>query len=129
MSYETSDLSISQKCRLICLNHKGKDLDKCIISNWRPLTLTNFDYKLIAKTLARRLNSCIDRCIHSNQHAFIKGRKISTMLRDLDDITQWGRMNTSDSIMLSLDYAKAFDTLSTQAILDAMKLFVFGENT
>ena len=126
-SYETSDLSISQKCGLICLIHKGKDLDKCIISNWRPLTLTNFDYKLIAKTLARRLNSCIDRCIHSNQHAFIKGRKISTMLRDIDDITQWGRMNTSDSIMLSLDYAKAFDTLSTQAILDAMKFFGFGE--
>ena len=126
-SYATSNLSLSQKCGLICLIHKGKELEKSNISNWRPLALTNFDYKLIAKTLARRLNTCIDRCIHPNQHAFIKGRKIATMLRDIDDITQWGRMNTSDNIILSLDYAKAFDTISTKSILDAMKYFGFGE--
>lgn len=78
---------------MICLISKGKELDNSNISSWRPLTLTNFDYKLIAKTMARRLNKCIDKCIHLNQHAFIKGRKISTMLRDIDDITQLGRMN------------------------------------
>ena len=126
-SYATSNLSTSQKCGLICLIHKGKELDKSNISNWRPLALTNFDYKLIAKTLARRLNTCIDKCIHANQHAFIKGRKISTMLRDIDDILQWGRLNASDNIILSLDYAKAFDTISTNAILDAMKFFGFGD--
>ena len=72
-------------------------------------------YKLIAKTLARRLNTYIDKCIHANQHPFIKGRKIYTMLRYIGDILQWGILNASDNIIQTLDYAKAFDTISTKA--------------
>ena len=126
-SYATMSLCDSQKCGMMCLIHKGKGLDPSYISNWRPLTLTNFDYKLLAKTLALRLNYCIDKCIHSDQHAFIKGRTISQMIRNIDDISQWGKCIDSENIILSIDYAKAFDTLSTTAIIDALKFFGIGE--
>ena len=126
-SYNTSNLCDSQKSGMICLIHKGKGLDPTIIGNWRPITLTNFDYKLLAKTLAIRLNNCIDKCIHSDQHAFIKGRPISEMIRTIDDITEWGKNKKADNIILSIDYAKAFDTISTTAILDALKFFGMGE--
>ena len=127
-SYTTSNLCDSQKCGMLCLIHKGTGLDTTNISNWRPLTLTNFDYKLLAKTLALRLNSCINKCVHSDQHAFIKGRKISQMIRNIDDVTEWGKTIESDYIILSIDYAKAFDTISKSAILDALKFYGMGDS-
>ena len=37
------------------LLHKGKDLRKDIIKNWRPITITNTDYKILSKCLAKRM--------------------------------------------------------------------------
>ena len=49
------------------------------------------------------------------------------MLRELDDIIENGKRNYPDSIILSIDYAKAFDTLSLKAVRKAMLFFGFGE--
>ena len=126
-SFQIGELSSSQKEGVISLIYKGKGLDRGIISNWRPISLTNSDYKLIAKILAMRLNTCLDTCIGPQQHAFIKGRQISNMLREIDDITELGRETKSENIILSLDYEKAFDTISTDAIIKALYYYGFGE--
>ena len=126
-SFEKGELSSSQKEGMISLIYKGKGLNRGDISNWRPISLTNSDYKLIAKILAMRLNTCIHTCIGPNQHAFIKGRVISNMLREIDDIIESGRPMKSDNIILSLDYEKAFDTISTDAIIKALRYYGFGE--
>ena len=127
-SYEKGELSSTQKEGVISLIHKGKGLDRGVISNWRPISLTNSDYKLIAKILAMRLNSCINKCIGPHQHAFIKGRIIGNMLREIDDIIEWGRAMKSENIILSLDYEKAFDTVSIDAITNALRYYGFGES-
>ena len=76
-----------------------------MISNWRSLSLTNADYKLVAKIFARRINLEIDTLVDTNQYAFIKGRTISTMLREIDDIFERERNIKEESIILSIDYA------------------------
>ena len=45
-------LSISQRQAVIKLIEK-KERDKRFIKNWRPFSIFNFDYKVIAKALAR----------------------------------------------------------------------------
>ena len=127
-SFKKGELSSSQKEGVISLIFKGKGLSRGVISNWRPISLTNSDYKLIAKILALRLNTCLQKCIGSHQHAFIKGRNISNMLREIDDIIEYFRHSKSENIILSLDYEKAFDTISTGAIIKALRHFGFGEN-
>ena len=129
-SYSLSEgmLSKSQRMGLICLHHKGKGLSRGTISNWRPISLTNMDYKLITKVFARRLNSCIDKCIESDQYAFIRGRQISDLIREIDDVLELGKINFPQGIILSLDYAKAFDTLSLSSIRKALTFFGFGDN-
>ena len=94
-SYTNGSLSSTQKQGIMCLLHKT-DTDREFISNWRPLSLTNTDYKLIAKIFARRINLVIDKLIDTNQYAFIKGRTISTMLRELDDIFERERVISPD---------------------------------
>ena len=120
-------LSNSQRLGVICLHFKGKGLDREKITNWRPISLTNFDYKLLAKTFATRLGTCIEKCIDIDQYAFIKGRNISDMIREIDDTIEYSKLMNSKSIILSIDYAKAFDTLSLTAIIKSLKYYGFGE--
>ena len=127
-SYENGILCYSQTCGMITLLHKGNDLKREVISNWRPITLTNADYKLIAKILAKRLSVCIDDLISKNQFAFIKGRNIADMLREINDIIEYGKSRKSNHLVVSLDYAKAFDTISLASIMHALNFFGFGAN-
>ena len=126
-SFSCGSLSKSQRTGLICLHHKGKGLERGLLNNWRPISLTNTDYKLITKCFATRLNSCICKCIESNQFAFIKGRQIADLLREIDDVIEYGKVHFPQHIILSLDYAKAFDTLSVSAIKKALLFFGFGD--
>ena len=126
-SFQNGYLSPSQSQALLCLLHKGGENPRESISSWRPISLLNADYKLIAKVLCMRLNAVINKLIDSSQFAFIKGRNISNMLRELYDIIENEKAANSNTILLSIDYTKAFDTLSTGAILKALKLYGFGE--
>ena len=125
-SFQVGHLTLSQSTGMICLHHKGKGQPREKISNWRPISLTNADYKLIAKVLALRMNSCLSKCISPDQYAFIKGRQIADLLREMDDVVEYGKTFFPNSIMLSVDYAKAFDTLSLSAIKKTLLHFGFG---
>ena len=74
-SYHTGSLSDSQRQGVICLLHKGKGCKREEITSWRPISLTNFDYKLLAKTLAIRLVQYLDTCIDMDLYK----RKISKL--------------------------------------------------
>ena len=54
-AFNTSLMSISQRRGIITLLHKDENLPREQLNNWRPITLTNVDYKILAKSLARHL--------------------------------------------------------------------------
>ena len=118
-------LTKSQSTGIICLHHKGKGLARESVNNWRPISLTNFDYKLLTKALAIRLNDCLPKCVGEDQYAFIKGRQASDLLREIDDIMTLGKTKFPDSFIVSLDYAKAFDTISLSAIKKMLSYFMY----
>ena len=51
--YDRNEMSFSQRLSVISLLYK-KD-DKKLLKNYRPLSLSNIDYKVIAFCFARRL--------------------------------------------------------------------------
>jgi exonuclease III len=59
---------------LITLIPKSGDHAK--IRNWRPITLLGSLYKILAKTLARRLQDLLPSVIRPNQTSFVEGRSI-----------------------------------------------------
>ena len=125
--HESGSLAPSQSQALLCLLHKGGDSVREDISSWRPIALLNADYKILAKLLALRLQKVLNKLIDPNQCAFVKGRGISFMLREVYDLIEREKSKDSQSILLSIDYSKAFDTLSTDAILKALRVYGFGE--
>ena len=96
-SHESSYLRLLPK--------EGKDVSE--LKNWRPITLSNCDFKLITKTLSRRLTEAVTNVIGPHQTAYIKQRQISDNLQ----VMQYTLEHANNSMIMSLDAEKAFDSL------------------
>ena len=68
-------LGITQRQGVLSLIPKT-DRDIQFLKNWRPISLLNFDYKLLTKCLTKRIERVIESIIHRDQSGFIKGRYI-----------------------------------------------------
>ena len=54
-----------------------KSDDQCDeVSKWRPITLLNVMYKIVAKTIAIRLGVVLSSIIHDTQSGFLEDRSI-----------------------------------------------------
>ena len=82
---ENKELSIKQRRGIISIIPK-KDKDIRKLENWRPLTLLNTDYKILAKTLATRLQKVIENIVQYDQCGGIKGRSTSSNIRSVLDV-------------------------------------------
>lgn len=125
-SFTCGHVSTTQQKGIITLIHKGKDLPRENLSNWRPITLLNTDYKILAKTVALKLNNVLTKIISSDQCGFMKGRNIATILRLMDDTIQHLNKENAPGILVGIDFTKAFDTISKSFILDSLPLYGFG---
>ena len=84
---EKKKLSTSQHQAVIKLIEK-KERDKRFIKNWRPISILNVDYKIIAKTLATRLKETVPKLISFQQTAYVKNRFIDEGGRLISDILE-----------------------------------------
>ena len=74
---------------------------------------------MASKSLASRLQPLIPHLVHADQTGFIKGRSISENFVYAADIIQSCHKRKAPSIVLKLDFRKAFDTINWVA-LDAV---------
>jgi hypothetical protein len=111
-SLRTSTLPSSHKTSMLRLIPKaGKDIK--LLKNWRPITLSNCDHKLITRTYNKRILSAISNNITSTQTAYIKGRNIADNLRLLNCLLKTADVDENiDSTVIALDAQKAFDSVS-----------------
>ncbi len=69
--------------------------------NYRPIFLTNFDYKILAYILTDKIMPTLDKCIHPAQTAYMKGKFIGTNIRKVQDAMNHIASNLeSDSVIL-----------------------------
>ena len=50
-----------------------KDKDMTDLKNWRPISLLNTDYKILAQSLAMRLQKVLPEIISKDQNGYLKG--------------------------------------------------------
>ena len=85
--YSKGFLSTSQRQAIIKLIEK-KDKDKRFIANWRPISLINFDTKILSKTLAERLKKTLPSLIKPDQTAYVSNRFLGESVRLISDILE-----------------------------------------
>jgi hypothetical protein len=117
-------MSISQRQSIITLLPKPEK-DTKILKNWRPISLLNIDFKLMTKCLAFRLKKVLPNIIHSDETGFMRGRYIGDNIRNILEIIETVEEDLS-CIILSVDFEKAFDSLSWKFLQQRLDYFKFG---
>lgn len=125
LAYDKRKLHISARRGILNLIPK-KDKDPLYIKNWRPITLLNTDYKILAKVLANRMKKFLDKLVSKDQTGFMQGRNIATNIRKIIDIDEYCTQNNISACILSVDFEKCFNTIEIKSIDNILDYYGFG---
>ena len=127
-AFDKGKMSISQRGGIISLIPKGESY-LVELTYWRPITLLNVDYKILARAIANRIEFKLSKLIHSDQTGFVKGRFIVQNVRLLNDVMQYTELNKIPGIMVLIDFEKEqYSTLEWQFLNNTLKYLNFGSN-
>jgi hypothetical protein len=107
---------------MILLRKKDHPLE---IGDYWPISLIHSFGKLVTKCLAKRLAPMLDDLVMKNQSAFIRGRRIHDNFRQLACKAIDARR--TPAVLLKIDIAKAFDTVSWTFLLDVLRHMGFRQ--
>ena len=100
--------------------------DLADLANWRPVSLLNNDYKILAKLLANRLKECIDGVVCEDQTYCVPGRSIHDNVSLIRDAIDYSNENDLPLAVVGLDQKKAFDNVDHDYLFDTLRAMGFG---
>ena len=122
---EGNSLTPSQAHGLVTLLYKGSG-PRSDPASYRPITLLNSDFKLLAKALTDRWGSHITSVVDDTQTAFLPGRDIaSNVLAHLEEV-EYLETAREPGCLAFLDFSKAYDRLDREWVLQCMRRIGFG---
>ncbi|TFY52956.1 hypothetical protein EVJ58_g9721 [Rhodofomes roseus] len=93
----------------MCPIYKKKDRRE--ISNYRPITLLNADYKVYTRIMASRIGRWANTIIHPDQAGFIPGRRITDQTQTCRVMVDYAEAVDEDGVIVALDQEKAYDKI------------------
>ena len=124
-AFDTGTLSISQRRGIITLIPKPNK-DATSLEYLRPISLLNVDYKILTKTIAKRLEKVLPKIINPDQTGYVKGRYIGENVCLISDIMSYTSEKNMPGVALFIDFRKAFDTIEWDFLSDTLSKFNFG---
>ena len=119
------ELSPSQRQAVITLIHKdGKDPN--LISNYRPISLLNVDYKILTKTLSKKMKTILSNIVSVEQVGYLTDRNIGEAIRIINDMIFHTSHFNKPGYLLAIDFEKAFDSISHSFLQKVLTSFGFG---
>ena len=114
---EDADFALGWMCPLY------KKKDRTEISNYRPITLLNTDYKLLTKVLAIQLMDEIAHMLHPDQTGFVPKRSIFNNIRLASAILNYADITETDGAIVALDQEKAYDKIRHDYLWKTLEKF------
>ncbi|CAG2225931.1 unnamed protein product [Mytilus edulis] len=124
--YDENILSRSMRAGVLSLIYKKKG-DRRILKNYRPISLLQVDYKILARIMANRFKKVLPTIISENQTCCIIGRDISNNIANVRDIITLVENDELEGYIVKIDQEKAFDRESHEFIFKTLKKFGFGD--
>ena len=118
------EMSITQRQGMIsCIPKEGKDK-----TFWRPSTLRNTVYGISSSCIPRRLKTVLPKLIHEDQKVFLIGRCMAENIRLLYDTLLYASKHYIPSLLLMLNFEKAFDSDAWSVVEKSLNVFNFGQD-
>ena len=97
--------------------HKGKD--KCMVDNYRPISLLITLSKLLEKLVHKRIYNFLETngLIYNSQYGFRPKHSCENAVSELLSVILKGKEINKSTVAVFLDLSKAFDTLSHEILL------------
>ena len=111
---------------IISLIHKKGD--KTDIENYRPISLTNTDYRILTFVLANRLQKVIKDIVSPDQESYIKDRFIATNVRLVLDLFDLYNSKNDRGLFMFVDFKKSFDSVEFEFLFKTIDKFNFGQD-
>ena len=124
--FETGKLTESQRRAVMSLIYKSGNTEQ--IKNYRPISLTNVHYRILAFTLAERMQNVISSIICSDQTAYIRRRYMGTNIRLVSDIIEYYDLYDKKGCLMMLDFKKAFGSVEWNYLIKVLEFFNFGSS-
>jgi hypothetical protein len=96
------------------------------ISNYRPISVLPSIYKIMAKTMANRMQANLPLWIKTSQTGFVKERYILDNVFLAYEAMEYARETKQDLVILMIDFEKAYDQVNWSFMKKAMKKMGFS---
>jgi exonuclease III len=122
---ENGELTENFRTAKIRLIPKKADPKK--ISNWRPISLLSCFYKIISRVLTNRLKTVSDKITRIGQKGYSNSKWCQEVVISIFDSIFDAKSRGKSGCIVSLDIKKAFDSISHDFMVKALRFFNFGE--
>ena len=119
LSYSTSCIPQDWKMANIVPVHKKGS--KSNVENYRPISLTSLVMKIFEKVIREELMAKCSSLIDDRQHGFLPMKSCTTQMVPYVDSLMLSLNNNFRTDTIYFDFAKAFDSVSHDIILDKLK--------
>jgi hypothetical protein len=119
--------SLTQNFRGVCIKLIPKKGEITTLGNWRPISLLSNVYKIIFRAINNRLNKVVNRICSRSQKGFNDKRFTQECLINVIETISHCNNNGISGAVVSVDMAKAFDTLSHAFLREVFRFFGFGQ--
>ena len=106
------NITTQQKHGVIVCRPKLKDAQTP--EGYRPITLLNTDYKILARILAYRLCPVLEEHLQTSQFCSVPGNSILEAVLIVRESIAQSEMTDTPLCVLTLDFQEAFDRISHQ---------------
>ena len=101
------------QAEVFSLYKKGKTSS---LENYRPISLLNTIYKIYAALILARLQDGLDPYLHATQYGFRKHKGTADAIHIIRKILAKGEIANTKTFLVLLDWEKAFDKITHEAL-------------
>ncbi|CAL1397558.1 unnamed protein product [Linum trigynum] len=95
----------------------------CSMNQFRPISLCNVGYKVVAKRIANKLKTLMPDLVHPNQSSFVPKRHITDNIIILQEAvhSMSKKSGKKGNMLLKIDLAKAYDRIDWHFLENTLK--------
>ncbi|GJV77012.1 RNA-directed DNA polymerase, eukaryota [Tanacetum coccineum] len=102
--------------------------DAKYVTDYRPISLIGSVYKVVTKILANRLATVVSDLVSDTQSAFVANRQILDGPFILNEVLTWCKRKRKQAMIFKVDFAKAYDSVRWDYLMEVLQAFGFGPN-